>query len=166
MIFVCGVSGSGKSHVISLVTDADAHFIHVKGSEILSECNRPIRNLNQADAEKNQAVLHSELLRRHFISPRHILDGHMTIEIDGGLFIIPDFFFETISVQRMICIFDDPSKIAGRLEKKGVPTSRIAIELHQQIERREARARADLLGCPYHEFAASDLDGFARTLET
>jgi adenylate kinase len=166
MIFVCGVSGTGKSHVTSLVTDSDARFVHVKGSQILAECGRPIRDLNFARAQENQSVLRHELLSRNLISDRHILDGHMTIETQEGFFVVPDSFFEAISVQRIICIFDDPTFIARRLEQKGLPASPIAVDAHQKFERKIARRRAGLLACPYHEFAASNLEQFARALES
>jgi adenylate kinase len=164
MIFVCGVSGSGKSHITSRLTGAYPEFVHVKGSAILVESGRPIRGLSPADAEKNQLVLHQELLDRNLISALHILDGHLTINTTLGMFTVPDWFFEQINVEAVICILDEPARIARRLNEKGFPCTIAAIDLHQKIERNEASTRASLLKCSYNEFAAVDLDGFARTL--
>jgi adenylate kinase len=166
MIFVCGISASGKSHVVSLFTAADPSFIHVKGSKILEECGQPIRNLKYDEARENQTVLRRELLRRHLTSHRHILDGHMTIATDTGFFPIPDWFFDSIRIDRIICLLDDPRNIAKRLLEKGISSSMPAIDAHQRFEQGVAIARATSLECPYSELAARDLDGFARALSS
>jgi adenylate kinase len=164
MIFVCGVSASGKSHVVSLQIAADRNYVHVKGSKILEECGRPILNLTLEAARENQTVLHRELLARHLTSSWHILDGHMTLETDFGFYTIPDWFFDSIPIERVICILDDPKNIAKRLQEKGILSPTQAIDEHQHFERNAAIARAASVGCPYSELAARDLDGFARAL--
>ena len=133
-------------------------------SKILEERGRPIRNLTLEEAIENQAVLHRELLSRKLTTSHHILDGHMTIETSSELYTIPDWFFEAMRLEHVICILDAPSSIAMRLRQKGILSPTHAVEAHQRFERDTAMARAASLGCPYTELAARDLEGFARAI--
>jgi adenylate kinase len=164
MIFVCGVSASGKSHAVSLFAATDPSYVHVKGSRILEECGQPIRNLALEDAVQNQSVLHRELLNRGLTTSRHILDGHITIETSSGFYVVPDWFFDAMKLDHLICVLDDPSSIAARLHQKGISCSTDAVDAHQKFERSSAMAQAGSLGCSYTELAASDLEGFARAI--
>ena len=52
MIFVAGVSRSGKSHTIEAFV-ADRKFLHIRASYLLREAGRPLGPLSRAQAEEN-----------------------------------------------------------------------------------------------------------------
>ena len=114
MIFVCGISASGKSSIVSAFANANSGFRHIKGSALLERAGRPIRNLSGSNAESNQWALLDILRSEQLIGPLTILDGHITIETTEGSFVVPSWFFKGADIAGIICITSDPLIIEQR----------------------------------------------------
>jgi adenylate kinase len=164
MIFVAGVSRSGKSHTIETVSTV-RNFTHLRASRLLREAGRPLGPLSRAQAEENQRVL-AELLMAagQTYGRRTILDGHVMIETTEGPFPVPDGIFDQIRPTSIICITDDPAAIAGRRADQGWTFDRREIERLQHIEIRCAQHQAARLDVPYHAIQANDIGAFLQAV--
>jgi adenylate kinase len=165
MIFVAGVSRSGKSHTIDAFA-ADRNYLHIRASDLLREAGRPLGPLSRAQAEENQHVLVKLLMepaKRCFRMT--ILDGHVMIETTDGPFPLPDWVFDQLRPTSIICITDDPGAIAERRAEQGRVFDRREIERLQQIEVQCARDQASRMCIRYHEVRANDVCSFARAVD-
>jgi adenylate kinase len=159
MIFVCGISASGKSSIVGAFTATNCEYIHVKGSWLLERAGRPIRSLNASEAEPNQQVLLDVLRTEQLIQPLAILDGHITIETAGDLYVVPIWFFREAKISGIICIVNEPATIESRRREKGL-SSNVSINSLQESETSWARKRAEELGIAYFQIDANDPRGF------
>ena len=103
MIFVCGVSASGKSSLVRAFTVTNPKFNHVKGSELLQNAGYPIHNLDAGAAEQNQLALLAILHSKKLVAPETIFDGHITIETDGAPYIVPSSFSKESEREGIMC---------------------------------------------------------------
>jgi adenylate kinase len=165
MIFVAGISRSGKSSMIEAFSKAQG-FTHVKASGLLKEADRPLGPLSRTEADENQRVL-IELLKtnEHINNSKTILDGHAIIETTEGIFPVPDSLFDELRPIKIICIVNDPATIARRRAQTGWHLDPEDVSRFQEIEQQYARAQSDRLQVPYYEIEAGNLVGFASAIE-
>lgn len=165
MIFVGGISSSGKTHTIAMFV-ADHDYFHVKASAVLSEIGRPIKSLTFSEAELNQQYLLRHLEMKGLISPHTILDGHVIIETVEGIYPVPEWFFSQAQISKIICVTEDPRVIQDRRKSLGqilVSDSNKLQDL-QELELRLAAEQAERLGIDCRQVSAGRVDDFAATV--
>jgi adenylate kinase len=164
MIFVAGISRSGKSHTVAKFI-ASRNFRHIKASQLLREAGRPLGPLSPAEAEENQHVLAALLTTdSQYAGFRMFLDGHVMIETTDGPYLVPDWFFDRIEIEKIMCITDDPKAIMERRAQHGWIFDPQALAQLQNIERQYAYDQAARLQIPYHEVRGNDLPAFTNAI--
>jgi adenylate kinase len=164
MVFVGGLSRSGKSSLIDVFSTAEG-FSHIKASSLLKGAGRPLGPLSKTEAAKNQNVLLELLIAGGYINrQKAILDGHAIIETTEGIFAVPDLLFDEIKPTKMICIVNDAPTIANRRVAAGWHFEPQDISRLQEVELRYARSQANRLHVPFYEIKADDLSDFSRSI--
>lgn len=166
MIFVAGVSSSGKTYMLQRLAERRPDLVVVSGSRTLAALGRPIRPLTPAEALRNQWVLLDELRSKGLLSRRGtMLDGHATIETTTGPIAIPPEWYDAADFAGFIQVEAEPSALAARRSARGLPwTEREAAGL-QELERRELLHHAERLGRPYLATRSDDVDEVQTWME-
>lgn len=136
MIFVGGISGTGKTTAISQFVTRNTAFSHLRASAILRACGRPIKNLSWIDLEENQRILRSALLTEK-APVSTIIDGHFVIPTGVRFFKVMPHFFDGLPIKALVVMQAAPSTILAR--KNIIPSSEAinsVIEL-QELEKNQ-----------------------------
>ena len=158
MIFVSGLSKSGKTYTVKLAGLRDHRLVHVKASAILKASNRPLTSLTSEDVLENQRVLISAL--KDFRAPPGclgILDGHTIVETDTGTMVLPDWVFDELGILAFVLVADDLSSIVHRRAGTGLAIDLPEICARQELERRQAEHQARRLGVTFVEIKSGDV---------
>lgn len=157
MIFVGGISSSGKTHLLSLCKSLRPSLIILSGSGILREAGRPLRPLTPQLAEENQWVLLQSLRDRGILSTAGaILDGHATIETTEGARAVPDAWYDQARISGMLHVEALPEEIAARRANRGLSWTAKEAAALQVEERTVMNAQASRLDCPFSTVSSSD----------
>ncbi|HEX9946874.1 MAG TPA: AAA family ATPase [Allosphingosinicella sp.] len=150
MIFVAGVSSSGKTYMLRRLAERRPDIVVISGSQTLSSLGRPLRALTPEEALGNQWVLLAKLSARDLLAEaRAILDGHAIIETTAGPMAIPETWYDAANFAGFVQVEAEPKTLAERRSSRGLPwTEREAGEL-QTLERRELLRHSTRLGRPY-----------------
>ena len=105
---------------------------------------------------ENQKILLAAIKERIHNTENVIFDAHVTLETTEGLIQVPDWFFDSLEIDKLICMVDDPAKIARRRIERGDKTRVNEIEAAQNYEILNARRQAERLSVPYWEAAGRD----------
>jgi adenylate kinase len=115
LIFVCGLSKSGKSHLVETAIASGAKFRNVKASELLRAAGRPLECIDACLMLANQRVfLESALAVLGHSNEAVVLEGHLVIETTDGPQLVPDTSLDALPISKLILIEDDPNTIAAR----------------------------------------------------
>lgn len=166
MIFVAGVSSSGKTYMLHRLAERRPDLVIVSGSRTLASLGRPLRPLTPSQASQNQWILLNELQSRGLLPRRDtLLDGHATIETTTGAFVIPPDWYDAAAFAGFIQVEADPRAVSERRSKRGLPwTEGEAADL-QELERRELLRHSTRLGRPYLAVRSDDLDAVENWME-
>jgi adenylate kinase len=164
MIFVAGISRSGKSSTIEAFAKTRG-FTHIKASAMLRNAGRPLGPLSIVEAAENQLAL-IDLLKNDADTENStaILDGHAMIETTDGAFPVPDILFDQLNLIKMICIINDPAVIKKSRVESGWRFDLQEIIRLQEIEQECASAQALRLNIPFYKINAHDLSEFAHAI--
>lgn len=163
MIFLTGVSSSGKTHTLERLVRAAPNFRHVRASAILRSLNRPIVGLTVEAAIANQHALVAELSRLGVLFDKDaVLDGHATVETTSGILSLPDETFDTLVPHAIVHIEAAPNLIAERSALRGEPWTLAEAVERQWVERAHSKAQAVRLGIPFYQIESGDVDAFLR----
>lgn len=115
MIFVCGLSKSGKSHLIEAAIASGTKFRHVKASQLLRVAGRPLERIDAYLMLANQRVfLECALAMLVHSNEAVVLEGHLVIETTDGPQLVPDTSLDALPIVKLLLIEDDPNAIAAR----------------------------------------------------
>jgi adenylate kinase len=101
---------------------------------------------------------------RQYSDPKLFLDGHAMIETTDGPYLVPEWFFDQIKIERIICIVDAPDVIATRRAQQNWTFDIAALSQLQDLERRYAQDQAARLHIPYIEVRGNDISSFANAI--
>jgi len=163
MIFVTGMSSSGKTHTLERLVRVAPSFRHVRASAILRSLGRPILDLTVEAAVANQHALVAELLRLGFLSDEDaVLDGHATVETTSGTLLLPDETFDALAPRAVVHIEASPTLISERSALRGQSWNLAEATDRQKAERNHAWAQASRLGVPFYKVASGDVNALLR----
>ena len=166
MIFLGGVHGVGKTSMCAGVSERFGLQVISASAIIRAERAQPSSDSRTAvlNVGGNQGLLVRGVQRIVADVPaRYLLDGHFALRtLAGNIEEIGADVFRAIGVSGLICLIDDPTAIAQRLEKRDcVAHDAITISELQSAELRSAEAISGTLGLRLKVVKAFD----ARTFE-
>lgn len=158
MIFVAGLSKSGKTHTLKAAIDGDADDVqHVIASDLLKSSGMTLHPKGINQVEENQKILLDRLLSiQVHPNTRIIIDGHFIIENGSDVVDIPEWFFDRLRPSSIIVV-DDPSEafILRRRHTRFVSSSDTVVELRlRELNRGSHIARR--LGVPFARVKSGD----------
>lgn len=165
MIFVVGISGSGKTFTLAQLARHCPWVTIVSASGLLTALGRPTRPLTQEQALMNQAVLQAELLCLSDKLSNVMLDGHATIEAIGGAIPVPDPWYDALPFRGFVHIEASPEDISRRRVARGLTWTPDEASSEQATERDVIRRQSDRLGIPLAEFQGGDWRGLRAFAE-
>jgi len=174
---VFGISGVGKTTMISSFTREHPWAHAVKGSSLL------LAATSQADSEKLRAVpadevsANQERLVAAFADlraahpDRHIIfDGHSIIDTDQTLMVIPADVIVRLEPSAIIFLEEAPSVISARRAADSARArparSPEQLSRHQSLAKEMAQAYAKALSLPCHVIGTAEVQAFEQILLT
>jgi adenylate kinase len=173
---IAGLSGVGKSYVISTLMGQQKGFSHFSAGSLikkrLSHPNRDkLRELHGDVILANQYLMVEQFKEDLAASenPMKVLfDAHMLIDGEHGTIDIPYEIFEQLSPARIIFLSDDVDTIIQRRESdvSRIRPKRTALELTQQQERAFALAMeySARLSIPFFNAKSGDVLGLQNSI--
>ncbi|MGJ3259051.1 MAG: AAA family ATPase [Rhodospirillales bacterium] len=133
MVFVTGLSRSGKSTAIEACGYRDMGFNYRRGSDILRDRGLPTADLTPAQSLRNQEeIVRALLSEQRFQCGATIFDGHLMIETTEGPQLVPQRPLEQLGIAAVINVFANADIVA---ERRGDPSIYAAdISLLEEIE--------------------------------
>ncbi|MBR2681398.1 MAG: AAA family ATPase [Exiguobacterium sp.] len=125
VVFICGLSGIGKSSLIEYVVTNFPNVRHVRASDLLASAGKPIRNLRTSDVLHNQLAfvkLAAAEIRR---STHVLIDGHLLIESLDGPISLPDNCLDALQIDGVIIVTADAEQLFSRRVTAGLCTASI-----------------------------------------
>ncbi|WP_244500050.1 AAA family ATPase [Methyloceanibacter superfactus] len=172
-----GLSGVGKSTLISQARRAVTSSLHLQASALIKDglrhpeaTSESLRQRPREQVRSNQDVLVDTFWRavRSQPEPLVIFDGHLVIDTDNGLVEIPQEVIEELRLLVMVHVEDDAAKIAERRARDRRRTrpvrSEEALDEHQQLSRRLCESYASALGATMAVCRPEELDRFKSFL--
>jgi adenylate kinase len=115
IIFVCGLSHSGKTTTIEAADVASIGFRHLRASAVLNSRNRPTLPLRASEVIPNQLVLVESILKDLAEVPGNVvLDGHLLIETVDGPQLVPEAHLDPLPISATILIQATPDEVVRR----------------------------------------------------
>jgi adenylate kinase len=152
IVFVCGLSKSGKSSLIESARKNFPSFRHLRASRLLREAGRPTAPIPSSEVPKNQKVLIERVKLELAMGANDIiLDGHLLIETIEGPLPIPLECLDALPFHAIFMVVADPAEIEKR--RSGTPA---------QISSEEAARRIDMEYAEAQKLAAYRCIAFAK----
>jgi adenylate kinase len=130
IIFACGLSKSGKTSLIRNARLEQFGIQHVVASELLKSLGRSTTLLTRRDVVANQKILVQGLLAlMSHCNSTILLDGHLLIETEATIEIIPVEELDALPLLGVIQIHEMPSTIFARRVK--TPVAKPASEFNR-----------------------------------
>ena len=177
VVAVFGISGVGKTFLISRFVDKQPAFQHLQAGELIRDTIRtqPVspEALRTAIVErvlKNQELLVAAFARFREANPlTHVVfDGHSVIDNDSCLLDIPVHVMRRLNPDRLVFIQDLPEKI---LRRRAADSSRIRpirssdeLGRHQDRAWRVCQGYAQTLSLPLDLVPADDLARLSQSI--
>jgi len=168
VVFVGGVHGVGKSTCCAQVAQL-ARCLHVTASEIIRrERSQAIASAGKlvADVDGNQRLLIRgfHALRVQAGTMPILLDGHFAMrDALGEIKSVSVDVFRSLGVDRVVCLVDELSAIASRIEQRdGTALADREIAELQDAELRHARLVAIALAVPFTLLQSGDVEALRR----
>ena len=159
IVFVCGLSRSGKSHMLEAVLVNCTGVQHLRASELLRASGRPTALISAADALLNQEVfIAAAKAAIERTSDNIIIDGHLMIESADGPQLVPETCFDALPLVGMVVIEAPPTEIVRRhVEIEPALTADEAAD-RMELERIHARRIARRRNIGFAAVESGDVD--------
>lgn len=167
MIFVCGLSRTGKSTLIERANVTSLGFRHVRVSQLLTSIGRPVAHLSPSDVLLNQVAFVSAAKMLVANESRSIvMDGHLVVESIAGPQIVPEAYLDVLPLAAVVLIQGTPEEISTRRGTSELClTADEAAEL-MQIEQIQATRLARRREISLTTLGSSELSGFLNVLNS
>ena len=163
-VFVAGLSRSGKTsrsqHAAANLPDID----YVSVSQLLRAAGGVFPVQTFADALVNQRRAADALQAASVTRPHQLIDGHALIETGEGPLFVPDWFFDQLAPDLIVCVYDRPEEILSRRPPMTSRNKAAEIAALSMMERAACERTAARLGIPVITLEAPSLEGFADEL--
>lgn len=159
MIFIAGVSASGKTFTLSLLMQRMPGVRIASASRLLADVDRPLRPLTPEQALANQQVLLTELRRQGLAGSEDVfLDGHAMVETTAGALAVPDTWYDAAGFEGFVHIEANPVDIAERRRARDLPWTPEEARYEQGLEREAVHRQAARLQKPVLDLVAGDIE--------
>jgi adenylate kinase len=174
-IFVCGISGVGKTHLIRAVLGQLKDALTWRASEMIAEARQvfdpeQLRTLAPTELQQSQELLVAGFAtrRRMFTNELVLLDAHSVIDTNEGLFDIPVVIVARLKTTGIIHVTDEPGRIYERrsADRERVRPSRSVaqLEVYQSRSIANCESYCSMLHVPLTLVHAGDENAFERTI--
>jgi len=121
LVFVIGLSGVGKTHIISNFIKNHNNFLHLKASSLikqglLTQDSEKIRKVSDKEIKYNQGILVKKLDEYKINNKKIILDGHIIIDNEEKITPIPLEIIKRISPKIIILVQAPPEQILSHID--------------------------------------------------
>ncbi|MEQ9396130.1 ATP-binding protein [Haliea sp.] len=168
VVAVTGISGVGKTTFLRNAAK-EIQFQHLTAGSLIATARATPDNsreeLRHADLEENQRLLiHGFAQARDSEAALVVLDGHVIIDSEKGITLIPSQVFADLEVNLIVHLEADPIKIsqhrAGDANRSRPQLPAKTLFLHQQRSKQHARDLASDLGIGFLEATPGDCKTF------
>lgn len=158
VVFICGISGVGKTHLLKALTSQIRSISRVSAGELVGEV------AHIGDEKLRQIELGKRLVPRKISGQTIAIDGHLVFPREAAFFDVP---FEALCALRpdgMIAVKDAATTIFDR-RKNDLSREReeLPVDLLEEWQKREvaqARRYSKRLGIACREVSATDTPRF------
>ncbi|MCX7322006.1 MAG: AAA family ATPase [Hyphomicrobiales bacterium] len=164
IVFVAGLSKSGKTSRSKHAADNVADLEYVSVSQLIRDAGRDLAVTTIADALENQRFATAALRAMPVRKPHLLVDGHALIETGEGPMLVPDLFFDELRPSAILIVCACPEDI---LSRRSYPAGRVQIKeiaTLTMLEEVACERAAFRLGIPVITLMAPSLEEFSETL--
>lgn len=178
IIGVFGISGVGKSTLVSEARKAVSNSLHLQASTLIKDglrsadvTSEALRQRPGEQIRSNQDILVDSFWRAVNSRPYPVVifDGHLVIDTDKELVEIPQEVIEELTPSVMVHVEDDVANIAERRAQDQVRLrpvrSEEALGEHQRLSRRLCESYASALGTEMVVYQPDDVTLFSDLLK-
>jgi adenylate kinase len=166
IVFVCGLSKSGKSSLIEAAIKNFTSFRHLRASRLLRKAGRPTAPISSSEVTENQNVL-VECVKQELITGATdvILDGHFLIETVEGPLPLPLECLDALPLVAVFMIVADPAEVEKR--RFGTPAQITSDEAARRIDAEGAHAQrlAAYRKIPFAKIQSGNVADFSEKLQ-
>lgn len=174
-IGVFGLSGVGKTTLIETFVRNNPEYLSLQAGTLIKRgIDNPEKNrdlLRSNDISKNQKILVREYNYEKSLSTSKglIFDGHMVVDTDIDLIIIPIGVIKALQLDKIVAVTASGKCILSQrtldLSRKRPRKSVHAIELQQIESTRLCRSYAEQLALPFSEIDSMNFSRFEYELK-
>jgi adenylate kinase len=163
IVFVCGISKSGKTSVIEKAALMSPGWQYLRASRLIGARGGVVEKLEISDVLENQTQLIQSILDMP-IGSETILDGHLLIETVEGPQLVPDDKIDQLPFSGVVLIEDDILLVVERRREAHLICNADEVSDLMAIERVQARRLARRKKIPMKILNSHDGDAFAVTV--
>lgn len=177
VVAVFGISGVGKSTLVTQALEAVPEGAHLRASDLIKNGladqtmnSELLRRSSRGKVRSNQDIMLESFWRRVQAQPHRLIvfDGHLLIDTDDELVQIPQEIIAGLRPSLMVHVEDDIARIAARRAQDGrrqrPARSKETLQGHQQLSRKLCEAYATALGCKMHICRPDEVISFTALL--
>jgi adenylate kinase len=166
IVFVCGLSKSGKSSLIESARKSFPSFQHLRASRLLHKAGRPTSQISSSEVTENQRVL-VDLVKQELASGAHdvILDGHFLIETIEGPMVLPRECLDRLPLHAVFMVIADPAEIEKRRFGSSAQISSVEAASRIEMECIHAQRLAAHRGVTFAKIQSGNVADFTAKLQ-
>jgi adenylate kinase len=163
-VFVAGLSRCGKTSRSQYAAANLPDVEYVSVSQLLRTAGGvfPVETL--ADGQVNQRRAADALKSTSAARPHRLIDGHALIETGQGPMLVPDWFFDELAPDLLICVSERPEEILSRRSQTEGDRQPTEIAALAAMERAACERIGARLTIPVIALEAPSLEGVAEVL--
>jgi adenylate kinase len=163
-VFVAGLSRSGKTSRSRYAAANLPDVEYVSVSQLLRSAGSvfPVETL--AEGLVNQRLAADALKSISAVRPHRLIDGHALIETGEGPMLVPDWFFDELAPNLLICVSDRPEEILSRRSQAERDRQPAEVAALAAMERAACERVGSRLAIPVIALESPSLEGIAGVL--
>jgi adenylate kinase len=166
IVFVCGLSQSGKSTLIQSTQLHVPKLGHIRASALLRRAGQPVFPISSKDVLANQEILVREVrTETEGKNANFVLDGHFLIEASDGPYILPVTCLDGLRLDAVFMVLADPVEISKRRRDTSAQITPLEAAERIALETTGAERLASHKKIPFQTIQSDDAKGFSNTLK-
>jgi adenylate kinase len=166
IVFVCGLSQSGKSTLIQSTQLYIPKLRHIRASALLRRAGQPVFPIRSKDVLANQKILVREVrTETEDKNANFVLDGHFLIEASDGPYILPPTCLDGLRLDAVFMVVADPVEISKRRQETSAQITPQEAAERIVLETMAAERLAGHKKIPFQTIQSDDAKGFSSALK-
>ncbi|MBD9627994.1 AAA family ATPase [Ensifer sp. ENS06] len=166
MIFVAGLSKSGKTRTLHAAVDGMSDVQHVIASDLLKSAGKTLQPEGLNQVHENQRILLDLLLSIDLDAEQEaIIDGHFIIETGNDAVDVPEWFFERLRPAAIVVVDDPSAAFLARRRGTRFADAPDAVATLRARELDRAEQIAHLLGVPLVSIRSGEIAAMRSAIE-